>query len=201
MFKKFLSAILSLSLVFSLAAPAFAAEPEQDNFYSSEIVLSAASAAEVGEIEGPVYEVMTVDDGISRSDKTPSSFYNLGGDNYYTGSLIDLAATRGSYTLYYFATGTGNIYVKMDLERSGTTTNKDRSLKIKLYEKSTALAAGTLVETKTVSFNTAEATRRVTFTGLDSNKFYYVYFYNASGSSSGSSLDISCTAIIDDSYN
>lgn len=42
MFKKFLSAFLSLSLVFSLTAPAFAAEPEQNNFYSSEIVFSAA---------------------------------------------------------------------------------------------------------------------------------------------------------------
>lgn len=180
--KRFVSLVLGLAMCLSIAC-------------------GSASAAEVGEIEGPVYEVMTVDDGISRSNMTPVVFYNLGGDNYYTGSLIDLAAARGSYTLYYFATGTGNIYVKMDLERSGTTTNKDRSLEIRLYEKSTASSAGTLVGTKTVSFNTAEATRRVVFTGLDCNKFYYVYFYNTSGSSSSSSLDISCTATIDDSFN
>lgn len=42
MLKKVLSAILTLSLVFSLVAPAFAAGPGQDNFYSSEIVFSAA---------------------------------------------------------------------------------------------------------------------------------------------------------------
>lgn len=177
--KRFASLALVLAMCFSIACvPASAAEQE-----------------------GPVYEIMSVYDAQTRAKDTPSEFYNLGGDNYYEGSLIDLAATKGSYTKYYFATGTGKIYIKMDLERSGTTTNKERSLEIRLYEKSSATATGTLFDTRTVSFNTAEATKRVVFTGLDSNKFYYVYFYNTSGNSTGSSLDVSCTAIIDDSYN
>lgn len=150
------------------------------------------------EQEGHVHEIMVIDNEYARADKTPSEFHNLGGDNFYTGSLTDLAATKGSYTKYYFATGTGDIYVKMNLERSGTTSNKERSLSVKLFEKRTASAGGTLVETKTVSFNTAEATRRVSFSGLDVNKFYYVYFYNGSGTSTGSSLDISCDITIDD---
>lgn len=160
----------------------------------------ACIPASASEIEGPVHEIMVIDNGYARERTAPSSFYNLGGNNYYTGELIDLAATRGSYTLYYFATGTGNIYVKMNLERSGTTTGRERELQVKLYEKNSASATGALVSTKIISFDTAEATRRAVFSGLDVNKFYYIYFYNSSSDSSCSSLDISGQITIDDSY-
>lgn len=151
--------------------------------------------------EEPVHEVMVVDEIETRASSAPSELKNLGGDNSYSGSLIDLAATKGSYTKYYFATGTGNIYVKLDLERSGTTANKTRKLNVVLYEKSKATAFGTEKDTKKVSFTEAEATKRVVFTGLDSDKFYYIYFYNDSSSSAGDSLDISGTILVDDSYN
>lgn len=88
----------------------------------------------------------------------------------------------------------------MNLERSGTTTGRERELQVKLYEKNSASATGALVSTKIISFDTAEATRRAVFSGLDVNKFYYIYFYNSSSDSSGSSLDISGQITIDDSY-
>lgn len=78
--------------------------------------------------DGPVSEVIVGGMPDTRASNVPNEFYNLGGSNKYTATLIDLAAERGSYTKYYFATGTGNIYLKCSLERSGTTTNKDRYL-------------------------------------------------------------------------
>lgn len=168
------------------------------------MLLSMSVTALAAEIESPVSE--TIIGGYEFSDNArassvPTSFYNLGGDNNYTATLIDLAANRGSYTMYYFATGTGNIYCKCDLERSGTTTNKDRELTIYLYEKATAYSAGVLIDTKTVSFSDAEVTSRKLFTGLDSNKFYYIRFFNTSADSASSSMDISGSILVDDSYN
>ena len=162
------------------------------------LVCMPAMAADT--IEGPVHEVMVVDEIETRAETAPTDFYNLGGDNNYTGTLTDLAAGKGSYTKCYFATGTGNIYVKLDLERSGTTTNKSRTLNVVLYEKAKASSIGVEKDTKTVTFEEAETTRRVSFSGLDPNKFYYINFYNDSGDKPSSSLDISATALIDDTY-
>lgn len=103
--------------------------------------------------------------------------------------------------MYYFATGTGKIYLKCDLERSGTTTNKDRDLIVYLYEKETAYTTGTLLDTATIHFNEAEVTERRSFSDLDPNKFYYLRFYNNSSTDPGDSLDISGTIIVDDGYN
>lgn len=160
-----------------------------------------SNTAFAAEIDGPVSEVIVGGMPDTRASNPPSQFYNLGGTNKYTATLIDLAANRGSYTLYYFATGTGSIYVKCDLERSGTTTNKERDLIIYLYEKETATSTGTLRDTATIRFNEAEVTKRCSFSGLDSNKFYYLRFYNNSSTDPGDSLDISGTIIVDDSYN
>lgn len=154
------------------------------------------------EIEGPVNEVIIGgENSETRASNPPTQFYNLGGNNYYTATLIDLAAARGSYTKYYFATGTGSIYLKCDLERSGTTTNKNRELIIYLYEKATATSSGSLIATRTISFTSAEYTARRTFYGLDCNKFYYIRFYNNSSTNPASSMDISGTIIVDDAFN
>lgn len=159
------------------------------------------TTAFAAEIDGPVSEVIVGGMPDTRASNAPTQFYNLGGTNKYTATLIDLAANRGSYTLYYFATGTGSIYAKCDLERSGTTTNKERDLIIYLFEKETATSTGTLLDTATIRFNEAEVTKRCYFSGLDSNKFYYLRFYNNSSTDPGDSLDISGTIIVDDSYN
>lgn len=176
--RRVLHIFLALALCFSLSCtPVFATEPPT----------------------GPVYELMN--DIETKASSPPSSFYNLGGDvNYYVGELIDLAATKGSYTRYYFATSSGSIYLKLNLERSGTTTNKSRTLQIKLYEKATASSNGVLLDTKTISFDTSPTIRRTSFSGLDPNKFYYLYFFNDSGTSASSSLDISAVAVVDDSF-
>ncbi len=161
-----------------------------------------STTAFAAEIEGPVNEVIIGGESSeTRASDTPKQFYNLGGDNYYTATLIDLAAARGSYTKYYFATGTGRIYLKCDLERSGTTTDKKRELIIYLYEKATATSSGSLIATRTINFTSAEYTTRRLFTGLDCNKFYYIRFYNNSSTSPASSMDISGTILVDDSYN
>ena len=98
-----------------------------------------STTAFASESELPVNEVIIGGDSLEyRAPNPPTLFYNLGGSGQYTATLIDLAANRGSYTKYYFATSTGEIYLKFDLERSGTTTNKNRELIIYVYEKKTA---------------------------------------------------------------
>lgn len=179
--KRIFALVLAFTLSFcALCSPAFASEGEGQNLPSEAV---------------SVYEIEP------RKDTPPTDFKNLAGNNNYEGTLIDLAAGRGSYTKYYFATGTGNIYVKMDLMRSGTTTTLGRSLQVRLYEKETANSAGVWTQTRDVSFETSDATKRVVFAGLSADKFYYISFYNTSSSSTGSRLDISGTALIDDTYN
>lgn len=118
--------------------------------------------ASATEIEGPVYETIIGGDDLSsqvRAADAPSDYYNLSkAGNYYEAELIDLACQRGSYTRYYFSTGTGEIYMKLNLLRSGTTTNKNRYLIIYLFEKEDATASGELVDTATINFSKAEVT-------------------------------------------
>lgn len=157
------------------------------------------------EIEGPVSEtIISGDSAVNqmRASDEPSEYYNLSKTgNYYTAELIDLASQRGSYTRYYFSTGTGKIYMKLNLLRSGTTTDKNRDLIIYLYEKDNATANGTLVNTKTVHFTDSEVTEYASFTGLDANKFYYIRFYNNSSNKPANSMDISGTIVVDDVYS
>lgn len=165
-------------------------------------VLCTSVSASVPKNQGQLLTAVDNSEVEPRIETAPKEFYNLGGTNKYDQlQLIDLAAARGSYTRYYFATATGRIYVKLDLERSGLSQPPERSLTITLYEKNTASATGTAKETKTVTFNTITAEKRVSFAGLDSNKFYYLLFYNDSGFHPGQNLNISCTGIVDDSYN
>ena len=119
-------------------------------------------------------------------------------------SLAEIAWSIGrlirQHTKYYFATSTGEIYLKFDLERSGTTTNKNRELIIYVYEKKTASDTGTLVTAATINFTTAEYTTQLKCYNLDTNKFYYFRFFNNSNSNPASSMDISGSIIIDDTY-
>ena len=98
-----------------------------------------STTAFASESELPVNEVIIGGDSLEyRAPNPPTLFYNLGGSGQYTATLIDLAANRGSYTKYYFATSTGEIYLKFDLERSGTSTNKNRELIIYVHPKQVA---------------------------------------------------------------
>lgn len=104
-----------------------------------------STTAFASESELPVNEVIIGGDSLEyRAPNPPTLFYNLGGSGQYTATLIDLAANRGSYTKYYFATSTGEIYLKFDLERSGTTTNKNRELIIYVSNINLAFRKGTL---------------------------------------------------------
>lgn len=160
--------------------------------------------ASAAESEGPVYETIIGGYDLSnqaRASDAPSDYYNLSAlGNYYKAELIDLASQRGSYTKYYFSTGTGKIYMKLHLLRSGTTTDTNRYLIIYLYEKDNANAEGTLYDTRTIHYTEADVTKYSSFTGLDPNKFYYIRFYNNSSSKPKDSMDISATIEVDDLY-
>ena len=130
----------------------------------------------------------------------PSIYYNLSTPNaYYTAVLQDLDAAWGSYTLKYFSTGTGNIYIKCNLLRSGTTNPMSRKLTVKLYKRQTSSGYGTFVSEENIYFS-SDGTYRRAFMHLDTNYFYYIYFYNSSAAYSGSNQAISGTIIIDDEY-
>lgn len=177
--KKIVSLLFVFTLLLSMATTTFAAEMGS------------------GSVSVPI---IREEDSIQASS-APKDFKNLGGANSYTATLIDLAASRSSFTKYYFATGTGKIYLKCDLERSGTTSNKDRQLTVKLYRKDKASSSGVLAQTKTINFSEAEVTKRISFTGLDCNKFYYIEFKNSSASYPSCSRDISASILVDDNYN
>ena len=69
-----------------------------------------------------------------------------------------------------------------------------------VYEKKTASDTGTLVTAATINFTTAEYTTQLKCYNLDTNKFYYFRFFNNSNSNPASSMDISGSIIIDDTY-
>ena len=129
-----------------------------------------------------------------------SYYFNLSAvNNYYPATLTDLAAARGSYTMKYFSTGTGSIFLKCDLLRSGTTNPMSRQLIIKLYKRTGSSYYGTYVSQEVVNFSNDGTFRRVFF-DLDPNCFYYIYFYNNSSTDPSSRRDISGSIIIDDIY-
>lgn len=127
----------------------------------------------------------------------PTNHKNLGTATAYKATLTDLAASKSSYTLYYFSTPTGKIYLNCDLRASGTTDPLDRELDILLYD-----FDGFLIDSKTVEFNdriSAPSSRRI-FANLDPDQFYYIKFRNSSGTSIRDHLDISGTILIDDVF-
>ena len=69
-----------------------------------------------------------------------------------------------------------------------------------MYMKRKPRAIGTLVTAATINFTTAEYTTQLKCYNLDTNKFYYFRFFNNSNSNPASSMDISGSIIIDDTY-
>lgn len=129
-----------------------------------------------------------------------NNYFNLStANNYYTATLLDLAAACGSYTAKYFSTGTGAIFLKCDLLRSGTTDPVARQLTIRLFKRSGSSSNATLVSQEVINFS-SDGTFRRAFMQLDTNCFYYIYFYNSSSTSPSSSRDISGSIIVDDVY-
>lgn len=129
------------------------------------------------------------------ADTAPTDYRNLSSESY-TATLIDLAATKASLTKYYFSTGTGEINMDFSLERSGTTTQTKRVLKVYLYEKTaTGSWTKTSKEASVTFYGTSISTSR-SFTGLDANKFYYLSFKNESATYTGSRCDISGSIVV-----
>lgn len=129
------------------------------------------------------------------ADTVPSEYRNLSSESY-TAKLIDLAATKASLTKYYFSTGTGEINMDFSLERSGTTTQTKRVLKVYLYEKTSTGSWTKTSKEATVTFYGTSVSTSKSFTGLDANKFYYLSFKNESASSTGSRCDISGSIVV-----
>ena len=78
MFKKFLSAILSLSLIFSLAAPAFAAEPEGNITYTT--VINEENQTVQAILENTVTGEITYGPVVSYAEETSATPLVFGAD-------------------------------------------------------------------------------------------------------------------------
>lgn len=158
------------------------------------LVCTSAWAADDGEA---VYDVLT--ESVARGAYPPSitNFWNLGA-NKYTATFDDLAAKRGVYTEYFFATTTGKITLDFTLDYSGTTQSKTRTLIFELYEMETIISEGVLKHTMAASFTGEGYKDKYTFRECDPNKFYYFKFYNESGKDPASRMDISAVIVIDE---
>ena len=158
-----------------------------------------AGAISTDKIEKPVDEIlMAVDSDLNRAPSKPTRYKNLGGNNDYTAELVDLEATKTSFTDHYFGIGTDTLYLTLELEHSGTTTDKSRRLQIALYEMDDADDIPAMYkEAQTISFS-GDITRTRSFSGLDPDKFYFFGFRNVSADSPNSGMDISAIITIDD---
>lgn len=165
--------LLAVCLSLSLMTPCFAA---------SAVVVAANSTQESTIIE-------------PRADVVPTEYRNLSNADY-TAQLLDLAATKSSLTKYYFTTGTGEIKLSFDLERSGTTQETKRVLTVYLYERPSNGYWFTEKDPVSVTFYTTEHSATRSFTGLDPDHFYYLKFKNESSTSSGARMDISGTILV-----
>lgn len=168
------------------------------------ICLACAMCFAMASVTVSAKETIEPDNSSVASEKTaimpidanfPTKYLNLAGSSY-TATLIDLVANRGSYTLYYFTTSTGTISAKCNLERSGTTTNKNRTLRVSLYESSNGSTWTQSGTSKSVSFSGASVTSTVTFNSLNKSKFYCLYFFNASSTNPADSYDISGKIVV-----
>lgn len=117
--------------------------------------------------------------------------------------LDNLAAARGSYTITCYITSNGRIRADMSFVHSGDASNLYRSMTVYLYEYYTWYDdgwnphyEGRVVSSRNISYNASEASRSVTFTGLDSGTHYYILFRNTSHSDPDSGRDISGTITI-----
>lgn len=156
---------------------------------SLSVLIIPASATE---IQGPVVQVIVGGDDMNdnmRAPNPPTTHHNLS-DRSYVAELYDLAASKGSFTLYYFTTSTKKISLYCDLLRSGSTQKLTRKLEIRLYEKNANETSYHYLKSKNVEF-TADFVTTVDFTSLNNDNFYYIRFVNNSSDDPADSLDIS----------
>lgn len=182
--KKCVSLILSFVLVVGVVPMTAFAAPKE--IYAPEIDEGIASESIADLIDPGMSEIQAA--------RTPDQHWNLTASSY-TAKLINLKASYGSYTLYYFSTASGIIHLDCNMLRSGTTETMGRAMKIELYEKDTPTSSGKLFLSRWIYFAKDE-NRTALFAGLDPNRFYYIRFYNGSGSSASSNRDISGTITI-----
>lgn len=151
-----------------------------------------ASAAAGPQDAMPAREVTTTssDTPILRAPEAPKEYMNLDTSSY-TAKLRKLAATKGSYSLYYFSTSNGTIAFNGSVQAVGVTDPNSRSFTLTLYEFNT----GTFVDSVDFSF-TKEAEFKHAFNGLSKNKTYYFKFVNTSNTSSSGSRDISADIVV-----
>ena len=130
-----------------------------------------------------------VEETMTRGSKAPTSATTL---PYYA-KITDLAASKGTYTNYYFTTSSGTLKITGDLQSRGTGNIKARAYQIDLYNTSSTAVydsySGEFSESGTVS---------CTFRNLDKSKNWYIKFRNISDSAASTSKDISGNLTIDD---
>lgn len=156
--------------------------------------IPSASAADTPPVYDEVISTGDTPGGNMRAANPPYQYRNLSAQAY-TAKLLDLAATKGSYTVYYFSTSTGAIHLSCYLERSGTTVQDGRILEARLYNYDT----GRYVTSRTFGFTGPTANYTSFFSGLDVNTHYYIYFYNASSTDVASEKAVSGTIVISES--
>lgn len=178
--KKIISAILCLTLSFSLAAPVF--------------------ASDAGETQGPIYETLYGEDELARAASYPgaASHHNLGGGNDYIASIPDLAPTKTTFTKFYFSTPTESMYLQLNLEHSGLSSDLHRMITVELWHVLTPGTEGTLHDSRNIAYSSTPDTWNLSFRGLEKNDFYYVRFKNISSKNVGDGRTISGTCTISD---
>lgn len=178
--KKIISVVLCLALSFSLTAPVF--------------------ATDTGEIQGPIHEILYGEDELARAATFPSanSYYNLGAGNYYIATIPDLAPTKTTFTRYYFSTPTESMYLKLNFEHSGFSSDLHRMITVELWHVLTPGTEGTLHDSRTIAYSSTPDTWNLSFRGLEKNDFYYVRFKNISSTNVGDGKTISGKCTISD---
>ena len=138
--KKIISVVLCLALSFSLTAPVF--------------------ATDTGEIQGPIHEILYGEDELARAATFPSanSYYNLGAGNYYIATIPDLAPTKTTFTRYYFSTPTESMYLKLNFEHSGLSSDLHRMITVELWHVLTPGTEGTLHDSRTIAYSSTPDT-------------------------------------------
>lgn len=157
-----------------------------------------ADSTKVNEYEEITCTYDEYSSGIAREADRPTKFYNITAKGPYKATLLDLRSKTGTNTLYYFTTSTGSFNLKYDLKESGATAeNIDRYIEFQLYERTSLTDDWELIDTQEACIE-GVGRGMVTFDGLNENNSYFFRFYNSTGYSQYSKMNISGTVTIDE---
>lgn len=161
-------------------------------------MLAFADSTKVNEYEEITCTYDEYSSGITRAADRPTKFYNITAKGPYKATLLDLRSNTGTNTLYYFTTSTGSFTLEYDLKESGDTgENIDRYIEFQLYERVSLTDDWELLDTQEACIWGVHS-GTITFDGLNENNSYFFRFYNSTGYSQYSKMNISGTVTIDE---